>query len=380
MMKTTRISRIEWACLEGTRPRLAGSNARLNAHGDRIRVPLARLTTEDGRSGFGACHADQTQAQSLLGTGFDEAWLPESGTAAALRAFDYPLWDLAGQRAGKPVYVLAAELNGLPFPEIVRAPCYDTSLYFDELHLETDSEAATLMVAEAQEGWERGHRAFKIKVGRGARHMEVEAGTRRDIAIVRAVREALGTEVILLLDANNGYNLNLTKRVLHETADCNIFWMEEPFHEDDVLLRDLKAWMTERAISTLVAEGEGWACPALLDWAQAGLVDVVQYDIFGHGFTRWLHLGKQLDGWGVRSAPHHYGRHYGNYAACHLAAAIEGFAYVEWDECDTPGLDGSAYTIQEGRVRVPAKPGFGLSLDEEAFRAAVRCNGFELTS
>lgn len=379
-MKPSRISRIEWGCLEGTRPRLAGSNARLNAHGDRIRVPLARLTTEDGTSGFGACQTDRAQAGGLLGTDFDAAWQRASGSAEEWRAFDYPLWDLAGQCADKPVYALAAELNGAASPQSLQAPCYDTSLYFDDLLLASEGEAAALMVAEAQQGWQLGHRAFKLKVGRGARHMEMEAGTRRDIAIIRAVREALGKEAVLLLDANNGYNLNLTKRVLHETADCNIFWMEEPFHEDDVLLRDLKAWMTERAISTLVAEGEGWACPALLDWAQAGLIDVVQYDIFGHGFTRWLHLGKQLDGWGVRSAPHHYGRHYGNYAACHLAAAIEGFTYVEWDECDTPGLDGSAYTIQEGRVRVPAKPGFGLSLDEEAFRAAVRCNGFELTS
>lgn len=378
-MKTSRISRIEWGCLEGTRPRLAGSNARLNAHGDHIRVPLARLTTEDGSSGFGACRVNREQAQTLLGLDFNEVWQPEAGASEAWRAFDYPLWELAGQRCGQPVYALAAQLTGAPPSTDLQAPCYDTSLYFDDLHLSSDVEAAALMVAEAQEGWERGHRAFKLKVGRGARHMELEAGTQRDIAIIRAVREALGIDAVLLLDANNGYNLNLTKRVLEETADCNIFWMEEPFHEDNVLLRDLKAWMAERGLSTLVAEGEGWACPALLDWAREGLIDVVQYDIFGHGFTRWLHLGKQLGEWDVRAAPHHYGGHFGNYAACHFAAAIKGFTFVEWDECRTPGLDGSTYAIYEGCVQVPCRPGFGLELEEETFRQAVQQNGFELS-
>ena len=377
-MKTSRISRIEWGCLEGTRPRLAGSNARLHAHGDRIRVPLARLTTEDGSSGFGACRASREQAEKLLGTNFDEVWQGESGTHENWRAFDYPLWDLAGQRHSQPVYALAAQVTGRAATTTSNAPCYDTSLYFDDLHLPTDAEAAALMVAEAREGWGRGHRNFKIKVGRGARHMELEAGTLRDIAIVRAVRQAF-PDAEILLDANNGYNLNLTKRVLQETSDCNIFWIEEPFHEDDVLLRDLKSWMARRGQSTLVAEGEGWACPALLDWARDGLIDVVQYDIFGHGFTRWLHLGKQLDEWNVRSAPHHYGGHYGNYAACHFASAIAGFTYVEWDECSTPGLDGSAYSMREGRVEVPTQPGFGLMLEEDIFSEAVRQNGFTST-
>ncbi len=378
-INTAPITRIEWGWLEGRRPRLAGSNARLNAHGDRLRVALARVSTEDGRSGFGSCHARRAQAEALLGTSFDLAWRPETGVAEAWRAFDYPLWDLAGQRSGQPVYALAAKLRGIQAPAGVQAPCYDTSLYFDDLHLNSEAEAAALIVAEAHEGWERGHRTFKLKVGRGARHMELEAGTRRDIAIVHAVREALGPQAALLLDANNGYNLNLTKRVLQETAACNIFWMEEPFHEDDVLLRDLKEWLAARGMTTLLADGEGWACPALLDWARAGLVDVLQYDIFGHGFTSWLHLGRQLDEWGVRSAPHHYGGHFGNYAACHLAAAITGFTYVEWDEASTPGLDGSAYAVREGRVHVPAAPGFGLALDEATFRRAVRENGFELT-
>jgi L-alanine-DL-glutamate epimerase-like enolase superfamily enzyme len=83
-----------------------------------------------------------------------------------------------------------------------------------------------------------------------------------------------------------------------------------------------------------------------------------------------------LDGWGVRSAPHHYGGAYGNYAACHVAACIERFEFVEWDEATVPGLDASAYRIVEGQVQVPALPGFGLGLDLDVYGRAVQENGF----
>jgi L-rhamnonate dehydratase len=102
----------------------------------------------------------------------------------------------------------------------------------------------------------------------------------------------------------------------------------------------------------------------------------VQYDIFSYGFTPWLALGQKLDAWGVRSAPHHYGGHYGNYAAPHLAGAIAGFTFAEWDEVTTPGLDASGYAVHEGKVRVPASLGFGLELDEAAFRTALSAGGY----
>ncbi len=182
-----------------------------------------------------------------------------------------------------------------------------------------------------------------------------------------------------MIDANNGYNLNLTKRVLAETADCALFWLEEAFHEDNVLYTDLRAWMAEQGLDVLIADGEGQASPTLLDWAQAGIVDVIQYDIFSYGFTPWLALGQRLDGWGVRAAPHHYGRHLGNHYAGHLAAAIEGFTFVEWDEVETPGVDSSAYAVENGQVHIPNRPGFGLILDEERFQHAAMQNGYSVT-
>jgi L-alanine-DL-glutamate epimerase-like enolase superfamily enzyme len=376
-MNNPRIVSIEWAELEGQRPRKAGCNARLGEHGLTVKVPIARLTAEDGSSGFGFCHTKPEAAQRLLGTPLGTLFSEVEGILPAALPFEYPLWDLVGQRAGQPVYALAAALAGVTVEAPFRVPCYDTSLYFDDLHLGSEVEAAQLLTSEAREGYSRGHRAFKIKVGRGARHLPLEEGMRRDIAIVQAVREAVGPGCPLMLDANNGYNLNLTKRVLAETAECQIFWMEEAFHEDRILYLDLQSWLKAEGLSVLIADGEGQASPTLMNWAEEGVVNVIQYDIFGHGFTPWLKTGRQLDGWGVRSAPHHYGRHYGNYVSGHLAGALKGFTYVEWDEVTTPGLDASAYRIQEGQVVIPNNPGFGLKLEEDIFQEAVKRGGFK---
>ena len=339
-------------------------------------MPILRLTLEDGTSGFGAFYGTREQAAAILGVRWGDVFLADEGVPLPWRAFDYPLWDLAGQLSRRPVYALAAAMKGHAVAAPYRVPCYDTSLYFDDLHLPSTEAAAELLAAEAREGLAAGHRAFKIKVGRGARHMAVEAGTQRDIAIVRAVREAVGPTCPIMLDANNGYTLNLAKRVLAETAECAVVWLEEAFHEDRVLYEDLRAWLADQGLAVLIADGEGQADPRLLDWARAGVVDVVQYDIFHYGFTGWWQLGGELDRWSVRSAPHHYGGHYGNYAAAHLAGSIQNFTFVEWDEAVTPGLDAANYAVVDGNVHVPDAPGFGLALDEAVFQAAVGGRGY----
>ena len=83
-----------------------------------------------------------------------------------------------------------------------------------------------------------------------------------------------------------------------------------------------------------------------------------------------------LDLYGTRSAPHHYGSAFGNCAACHLAAGLPNFAYVEWDEAAVPGLEAPMYQLDNGMVSVPESPGFGLALDDSVFERAVADNGF----
>jgi L-alanine-DL-glutamate epimerase-like enolase superfamily enzyme len=163
--------------LDGTRPRSAGSNARLGPHGKHITVPILRITTEDGMVGFGGCRATPAQAAQLLGMRCAVLFEPDGGVAPTWRAFDYPLWDLAGKQAGRAVYALATACTGRPAPLPFSAPGYDTSLYFDDLQLPDDLDAAQLLADEARAGYDRSHRAFKIKVGRGARHMPLQAAS-----------------------------------------------------------------------------------------------------------------------------------------------------------------------------------------------------------
>ena len=358
---------------------MAGCNARIPVHGIEVAVPLLRLTTDDGASGFGLGQTTAQAAQALLGAPLQELVSSDGPVREDTGEFEFALWDLLGQRSHQPVYQLAARAD-IQLSEPLRVPCYDTSLYFDDLHLDSDQAGAALIAEEARFGYDHNHRNFKIKVGRGARYMPLEAGIKRDIAVIKAVREAVGPAAKIMIDANNGYNLNLAKRVLAETADCRVFWLEEAFQEDPELYAELHRWLEAEGIATLIADGEGWAAAALLDWARAGHVDVIQYDIFSHGFSHWLRTGAQLDEWGVRAAPHHYGRHLGNYISGHLATALQGFTFVEWDEATTPGIDASAYRVDEGQVVIPDAPGFGLKLDEAVFRAAVADGGFELSS
>jgi L-alanine-DL-glutamate epimerase-like enolase superfamily enzyme len=359
---TTRIARIEFGVLNAQHPRPAGSNARLGDHGSTIRLPITRVTAANSASGFGICRASREHLATLIGTSFDITFDPGRGIPDALLPIEFPLLDLIAKQQNIPVYRLVSEAK-----HPLRVPCYDTSLYFDDLHIASDDEAASLIASEAMEGFERGHR-----------HMPLDAGTRRDIAIIRAIREAVGADARIMIDANNGYNLNLAKHVLTETADSNIYWLEEAFHEDAVLYRDLREWLARQNLPVLIADGEGEASPNLMQWARDGLIDVVQYDIVNPGFTRWLTLGKVLDEIGAKSAPHHYGTLYGNYATCHLAPAIDGFQMAEWDEATAPGLDASAYTIANGHVTIPDLPGFGLNLDVATFAQAIKANGFTL--
>lgn len=369
------VTRIEKGTLVGTRSRYAGANARRGDHGDTVQVHLVKITAADV-TGFGWSRITEDEAERILGRPIGDLFTAEGSLRPEYKSIEFPLLDWLGKISGKPVYALAADPHAdLKTPFAV--PCYDTTILIDDLHLKDDAAAVEFMMREAHEGKEKGHLHFKIKVGRGAMHLPLKQGMKRDIDIIRAIREVAGPGGRIMIDANNGYNLNLVKEVLRATAEANVYWVEEAFHEDRSYYENLQEWMREEKLQVLIADGEGMAAPPLVDWAKEGIVDVIQYDIFAHGFFRWLELGKELDRAGVKSAPHHYGTSYGNYAAGHLASAIEGFQFVEWDgEVAVPGLDDSAYTIHEGTVRLPELPGFGLHLDEQYFSRAVKENGW----
>lgn len=375
LQESDRLDEIEWAMLPGERPREAGCNARLAAHGKNPVARIAKIRVGD-TTGFGISRISKEQAQKLAGTPVKEMFYENGAVKESFRVLEFPLLDWLGKFTGRSVHELFHQPGVSPIKSKRIVPCYDTTLYFDELHLTDDLAAIEWMKREAQEGRDRGHRNFKIKVGRGARWMETRKGLQRDIDVIRAVREVAGPEGKIMIDANNGYTLNMTKELLMETKDCSLYWIEEAFHEDRVLYEDLKEWMSKHRITVKIADGEGQADPRLMEWAKDKIIDVVQYDIINPGFSEWLTLGSLLDAWGAGSAPHSYGNIIGNYVNGHLAAAVKGFEFVEWDHADVNGLDGSAYRIEDGFVTIPDLPGFGLQLDDEVFGLIRRESGW----
>lgn len=405
MPEARTIAKIEAGVLYGERPRAAGSNAHMAPLGGRVRVPVARVTLDDGSRGWGLSRVEAETARGLVGAPLADAFDPSTGVPVRFRPVEYPIWDLVGRREGQPVYALASAILGRPRPsEPARVRCYDTTLYIDDLNAPDAAASGALMAAEARQGWDRGHRSFKIKIGRGNVHFPTDEGLRRDIAVVNAVRAAVGPDAEVMADANNGYTYNIARDFLRGTADARVFWLEEAFYEDAILYRRLKAWLRAEGLATLIGDGEGRGLvdqnlpeltqgvetvaavgslaphALLLDMVREGIVDVLQWDVLVPGLTRWLEVAPLVEQWGRLASPHHYGTHLGNYHSCHLGLAVPNYGFVEWDEATTPGITAPGYTVADGYAHVPARPGFGLELDEDVFGRAVRDGGFTVSA
>jgi L-rhamnonate dehydratase len=208
--------------------------------------------------------------------------------------------------------------------------------------------------------------------------MNPAAGLDRDVAVMTAVREAIGPNCALLADANNGFTLNGAQEFLERTAGLGLGWLEEPFHEDEVLLEALRAWIDRAGLRVELADGESATLDEGLRLAGRGLIDVVQADILAASFSRWRRAGAGLDAMGAGSAPHHFGLYLGNYVSGHLAGTISGLRYIEWDEARVPGIETPGYRLADGRLTLASAPGFGIELDEETYRRAVSAGGFDI--
>lgn len=363
------IESVAYACMTFQRPRCAGRNARRDVHGSCGDVHIVRLTAGQ-YEGFGWCTASKEEASSLLGRSL--ASLFDHGTLLPQwQSFEFPLLDLLGQITQQPVYSFFSDAQ-----KIYRVPVYDSSIYIDEPDSCTNEDAISLIMEEIEQGLSAGHRNFKIKVGRSAIWMDVAAGMERDVSIVREARKKIGSNGRIMADANNGWNYNLTREFLERTRDVGLYWLEEPFAEDEMVLERLREWMAKEKLSVALTDGEGCASPRVEEWACRGLLDYLQFDVRGHGFFQWIETASRIAPYGVRPAPHNYGGYYANYAQAHLAAALPGYDMAEWDECHVCGIDDSGYTIRDGFLYVPNTPGFGLKFDGKQFDTLSHSNGW----
>ncbi|HEY6739697.1 MAG TPA: enolase C-terminal domain-like protein, partial [Actinopolymorphaceae bacterium] len=205
-----------------------------------------------------------------------------------------------------------------------------------------------------------GYRDFKLKIGRGNRWMDAEAGLRRDIEVTRAVREAY-PDARILVDANDGYRGDTFLTYLDAVADCDLFWIEEPFPETRDDLRRLRSRLDHLGLPTLIADGETDPdVPALLELAAEGLIDVLLMDVVSHGLTPWRRLLPTLRELGVRASPHAWGQPLKTMYAAAMSVGLGDIVTVE----GVPGRheDIRGYPLVDGCLQVPDAPGFGLEL------------------
>lgn len=361
------ITGVEWAWLTGHRPRSIGCNAKLPEHGSFGADPVAILHTDGGLTGWGASWAGVEEAARIVGRKVGEMFSLQDGTDDGFRNFDFPLWDLAGRALGKPVW----KLLGARGPH--RVPMYDGSIYIEEIHSQTGEDRGLEPVLEGvRAGLERGFRAFKVKIGRGHKWMEREAGLRRDVEVIHATRQAIGPGAKLMVDGNNGCDPQYARNLMLRAGECEIYWFEEPFPEEREACRNFRAFMRTNGWDTLLADGEGSSGrqPEFTQLVLEGIIDVVQFDIRGYGLSRWRRFLVEMEHTSALAAPHNWGSHLGAFYIAQFARGCGRFAMGEVDIMHMDAVDSSAYRWVDGCLEVPDAPGFGLELDQEGFRAA----------
>lgn len=274
-------------------------------------------------------------------------------------------FDLLGQQHG----VSCVDLLGGPVRD--RVPAYDTTMFFqDFLHPE---KGAGQVAAEAARSRGDGYNAFKLKVGRPGRWMTPKAGLERDVEVVLAVREAVGPDARIMVDANFGYDgrLDLLEDFIRETLSADLFWMEEMVNADVGDYRVIRRTRDRVGSNALLVCGEvdtDPPGPVFRELVTEGLIDGFQPDTVVAGFSRWQALEEWLEPTGVIAQPRNFGNaNFGTRATLVFGASSPTFMMLE-DERYLPNVyaeDDVAFI--EGAYSLSSGPGLGLAIDPDTY-------------
>ena len=366
--KDVRITRAVGFDLPLQRSKVAGRNARLDVHGDRSNDRMVRLYTNTGVEALGNCRASEKAVGELIGKDpFAYYRRDERKMTGPLGSGTMPLWDLLGKLVNKPVY----ELLGGEGPK--RVPVYDGSIYFADLLPQYADRWQDRFREEIDMGLKMGHRAFKIKIGRGAKWMKRDEGDARDVEVVKVIRQHAGKDVILGVDANNGYDLAGAKRFLEKVGGENLAFAEEMFPEKVEECLEFKKFIQDNGWTTLLADGETQGdLDVFKPFLKAKAIDVYQADMNRFGFEGILTEAAWAKEAGAVVAPHNWGSLVGYCMQLHVARAVSNFYRAEHDPLSTEVLVAEGYDRKDGTSSVPATAGFGLSINEKKFASEVK--------
>lgn len=255
--------------------------------------------------------------------------------AVGRAACDIALWDLKARVAGLP---LARLLGGARD----RLPVYTTDVGWLNFPLEQVVDEAVAAVA-------RGFRGVKIKVGKPS--------AAEDARRVAAVRQAIGPEVALMVDANQAWTAAEAISRGRRLEEFNLGWLEEPLPAEDVGGHAL----VRQALRLPVALGETlYSSAAFREYAERGAVGIMQPDV-GRvgGVTEWMRVAGLAAAYNLHLAPHYLMELH-----LQLAAAVPNALWVEY----IPSLDAvlaEPLRLVDGHFQVPDRPGHGVLFDWE---------------
>lgn len=285
---------------------------------------------------------------------------------SAISVVEQACWDIKGQALGQPVWRL---LGGRVRERI---PAYANGWYTVERTPEEFHKAAQRVVA-------RGYRALKLDPF-GAGFYELDTAERnRSVALVEAVRDAVGPEVEILLEMHGRFNPVTAVAVVREMARFQLGWAEEPVPPDNLASLG-KAAQAISALGVPVATGE--RIHTRYEYRELfarQAADVIQPDIthFG-GIWEARKLAATAETHDVLVAPHNVGGPVATAAALHLATCTPNHKIQEYfndfaepfvRECATglPEVDPA-----DGCFPLPEGPGLGVRLRKDVIAAHPR--------
>jgi L-alanine-DL-glutamate epimerase-like enolase superfamily enzyme len=269
-------------------------------------------------------------------------WIGRAGaTTMGLAAVDIALWDILAKAAELPLWQLLGGARSTALP------VYNT-------HAGWLNYSVPQLQDEAKRLLDAGYTALKMKVGL--------ADPREDLRRVRAVRETVGRETALMLDANQAWDLLQAQTAARWLAELEPSWLEEPLHPDDIPAHHA----LKQSTAIPIALGEQlYTTHAFRDYLTQRAVDIVQVDVCRvGGITPWLEVAALAKAHGVRVCPH-----CGDIMQVHqhLVRAIDNHWYLEviplWE------VSPFVHPIQlsRGMCATPTEPGASSDLTARAF-------------
>ena len=276
-------------------------------------------------------------------------------------SIDVALWDITGKAAGMPIYQL---LGGARRTEI--------PLYWSRGN--GWSKTPEQMLEEVQEGYDKGFRAFKVRMD--WRDYRQDSNPTKDFAIFKKCREWLPEECTLGFDANCGYSVPTAIEQGKKFQELGIAHFEEPLPQYDYPGLKQVVDALDCAVSTGEQEISSWRFRDMIDLANP---DILQPDVLNvGGLSEMIRVYEMAVVHNKPVMPHSPSVGANSMASLHLYATITNAVRPhEFSEEFTGPAEEVAKLYQEpilpvnGSISIPDRPGLGLEIDQKAFQSML---------